>query len=85
MVAVGNYLPDLSPSFQNDNGDGLDDLKSIITRLDYLSWFGVSAIWGSSIYPSPMADYEYDISDCTGGHSLFSSRDNFNELVEQVI
>ncbi len=44
-------------SFQDTNGDGVGDLGGILSRLDYLSWLGVDAIWLSPIYPSPMVDF----------------------------
>ena len=53
-------------SFQDTNGDGIGDLRGVIERLDYLKWLGVRAIWISPIYPSPMADFGYDISDYEG-------------------
>ena len=40
-------------SFQDSNGDGVGDLKGITSRLDYLQWLGVTAIWISPIFPSP--------------------------------
>ena len=49
-------------SFQDTNGDGIGDLNGIRQRLDYLAWLGVDALWISPIYPSPMADFGYDIS-----------------------
>jgi len=52
-------------SFQDSNGDGVGDLPGILSRLDYLEWLGVDAVWLSPIYPSPMADFGYDISDYT--------------------
>jgi 1,4-alpha-glucan branching enzyme len=48
-------------SFQDSNGDGIGDLGGIEQRLDYLHWLGVDAIWISPIFPSPMADFGYDI------------------------
>lgn len=48
-------------SFQDTDGDGVGDLKGINERLDYLSLLGVDAIWISPIYPSPMADFGYDV------------------------
>jgi alpha-glucosidase len=69
-------------SYQDSNNDGVGDLKGIIQRLDYLQWLGITAIWISPIYPSPMADYGYDISDYTGIHSLFGSMDDFDELLQ---
>ena len=55
-------------SFQDSDGDGVGDLQGIIDRLDYLNdgtpkSLGVDAIWLSPIYPSPMFDFGYDISD----------------------
>ena len=50
-------------SFQDSNGDGIGDLKGIERRLDYLASLGVDAIWISPIYPSPMADFGYDVAD----------------------
>ena len=49
-------------SFMDSNGDGIGDLGGIRQKLDYLEWLGVDAIWISPIYPSPMADFGYDIS-----------------------
>ena len=53
-------------SFMDSDGDGVGDLEGIRSRLDYLGWLGVDAIWLSPIYPSPMADFGYDVSDCGG-------------------
>ena len=71
-------------SFQDSNGDGVGDLQGIISRLDYLKWLGVSAIWVSPIYPSPMADFGYDISDYCGIHPLFGTMDDFDQLLSEV-
>ena len=71
-------------SFQDSNGDGVGDLKGIIQRLDYLQWLGIKAIWVSPIYPSPMKDFGYDISDYTGIHPLFGTMEDFDELIEEV-
>jgi alpha-glucosidase len=49
-------------SFLDSNGDGIGDLPGIASKLDYLRWLGVDAIWLSPIFPSPMADFGYDIS-----------------------
>lgn len=53
-------------SFQDTNGDGIGDLAGITQRLDYLQWLGVGAIWISPFYPSPMADFGYDVADYCG-------------------
>ncbi|MBV8092602.1 MAG: DUF3459 domain-containing protein [Acetobacteraceae bacterium] len=68
-------------SFQDTDGDGVGDLEGIIRRLDYLVWLGVDALWLSPIYPSPMADFGYDISDFTGIDPLFGALDSFDHLI----
>lgn len=71
-------------SFQDSNGDGVGDLKGILKRLDHLQWLGIEAIWLSPIFPSPMADFGYDVSDYTGIHSLFGNLEDFEELLHAV-
>jgi alpha-glucosidase len=68
-------------SFQDSNGDGVGDLKGIRDRLGYLSWLGVDAIWISPIYPSPMADFGYDVADYCDIDPLFGSLADFDALV----
>jgi alpha-glucosidase len=48
-------------SFQDSNGDGKGDLPGLISRLPYLQWLGIDAVWLCPIYRSPMADFGYDI------------------------
>lgn len=50
-------------SFYDANGDGIGDLKGVISKLDYLKDLGIDIIWLSPIYCSPLADQGYDISD----------------------
>jgi 1,4-alpha-glucan branching enzyme len=50
-------------SFQDASGDGVGDLEGIRTRLPYLAWLGVDAVWLSPFYRSPMVDFGYDVSD----------------------
>ena len=64
------------------NGDGVGDLAGILSRLDYLEWLGVDAIWLSPIYPSPMADFGYDVADYTGIDPLFGTLADFDRLVQ---
>jgi len=71
-------------SFQDSDGDGVGDLPGIIERLDYLQWLGVDAIWLSPIYPSPMADFGYDISDFTAIDPLFGTLADFDELIAEA-
>jgi alpha-glucosidase len=68
-------------SFQDSDGDGVGDLRGIARRLDHLVTLGVDAIWLSPIYPSPMADFGYDIADYTGIDPLFGTMDDFDALV----
>src|SRR5882724_6102483 len=71
-------------SFQDTNGDGIGDLKGIERRLDYLAGLGVDAIWISPIYPSPMADFGYDVADYCGIDSCFGALDDFDDLLAQA-
>jgi alpha-glucosidase len=69
-------------SFQDSNGDGVGDLRGIIPRLRYLAELGVDAIWLSPIFPSPMADFGYDICNYTDIDPLFGTLSDFEELLE---
>ena len=71
-------------SFQDDNGDGVGDLRGIIRRLDYFEWLGINAVWLSPIYPSPMADFGYDISDYRAIDPVFGTLDDFDELLAEA-
>ena len=69
-------------SFQDGNGDGVGDLAGIIGRLDYLSeTLGVDAVWLSPFYPSPMADFGYDVADYCGVDPLFGDLGDFDRLL----
>jgi alpha-glucosidase len=71
-------------SFMDSNGDGVGDLPGIISKLDYLHWLGVDALWISPIFPSPMADFGYDVSDYTDIHPLFGTLADFDRLVAEA-
>ena len=71
-------------SFQDSNGDGVGELKGIIERLDYLVHLGVDAIWISPFYPSPMADFGYDVADYCGIDPLFGTMEDFDRLLAEV-
>jgi alpha-glucosidase len=71
-------------SFQDSNGDGIGDLEGIRRRLDYLCWLGVDAIWISPIYPSPMADFGYDIRDYCGIDPIFGTMEDFDRLLAEA-
>lgn len=68
-------------SFQDSNGDGVGDLKGIIARLPYLKELGVDAVWLSPVFPSPMADFGYDISDYTGIDPIFGTMADCDALI----
>src|SRR3954447_22721145 len=70
-------------SFMDSNGDGVGDLPGIVGKLDYLAALGVDAIWLSPIYPSPMADFGYDVADYTGIHPLFGTLADFDMLLAE--
>jgi alpha-glucosidase len=71
-------------SFMDSNGDGVGDLPGIASKLDYLQWLGVNAIWISPIFPSPMADFGYDVSDYCDIHPLFGTLADFDQLLEET-
>jgi alpha-glucosidase len=71
-------------SFQDGNGDGTGDLPGILSRMDYLSWLGIDAIWISPFYPSPMADFGYDVSDYCDVDPLFGTLKDFDALLTEA-
>jgi alpha-glucosidase len=71
-------------SLQDSDGDGIGDLNGILQRLDYLAWLGVDAVWLSPIFPSPMADFGYDISDYTDIDATFGTLADFDRLLDAV-
>ena len=71
-------------SFQDSNGDGVGDLRGIESRLDYLVELGVDAFWLSPIYPSPLADFGYDVSDHTAVDPVFGTLEDFDRLLERA-
>lgn len=68
-------------SFQDSDGDGVGDLRGLIGRLEYLAWLGVDAIWVAPFFPSPMADFGYDVMDYTGVDPLFGTLDDADRLI----
>ncbi len=68
-------------SFADSDGNGIGDLEGIRRHLDHLTWLGVDAIWISPFFPSPMADFGYDVSDYCGVDPIFGSLDDFDRLL----
>ena len=72
------------PNFQDSDGDGVGDLRGIISRLDHLVESGVDGFWLNCIYPSPQQDSGYDITNYTDIDPLFGSMLDFEILVENA-
>jgi alpha-glucosidase len=72
-------------SFKDTTGNGVGDLRGILESLDYLAGtLGVDALWLSPFYPSPMADFGYDVADYTNVDPLFGDLAAFDELLAQA-
>ena len=71
-------------SFADSDGDGIGDLRGLISRLDYLAWLGVDCVWIPPFYPSPIRDGGYDISDYTAIDPRYGTMEDFRELVHQA-
>lgn len=71
-------------SFLDTNGDGIGDLKGIISKLDYLKELGIDIIWLSPVYESPFVDQGYDISDYYKIAEQFGTMDDFDILVAEM-
>lgn len=71
-------------SFQDSDGDGIGDIQGIISRLDYLKWLGIGAIWICPLYDSPNEDMGYDIRDYRKIQAEFGTMDDFKDLVYEM-
>ncbi|MBN1874362.1 MAG: DUF3459 domain-containing protein [Anaerolineae bacterium] len=71
-------------SFKDTTGNGIGDLQGIIEKLDYLQNLGVDAIWLSPFYPSPMADFGYDVADYCDVDPMFGDLATFDRLVAET-
>ena len=71
-------------SFMDSKGDGVGDLQGILDRLEYLVKLGVDAVWISPIFPSPMADFGYDVADYTGIDPIFGDMETFDRLLSEA-
>ena len=71
-------------SFNDSNGDGIGDIPGIIEKLDYLKELGVNAVWLSPFYPSPMADFGYDVADYCDVDPIFGTLADMDALLAQA-
>src|SRR5688572_17019418 len=71
-------------SFADGNGDGIGDLLGVRSRLRYLADLGVDAVWLTPFYPSPMADFGYDVADYRGVDPVFGSLADARALIEDA-
>ena len=71
-------------SFQDSNGDGIGDLNGITARLDYLKDLGVDAIWITPFFPSPNADFGYDVSDYTNVAPEYGTLQDWDKLAAEA-
>ncbi len=71
-------------SFLDSDADGVGDLAGIGQRLDYIAWLGIDAVWLSPIFPSPMADFGYDVADYCDVEPLFGDLASFDSLLAEV-
>ena len=68
-------------SYSDGNGDGTGDFKGLAARLPYLRWLGVNTLWLTPIYPSPLRDGGYDITDFTGIHPDLGDLSSFHRFL----
>lgn len=71
-------------SFKDSNGDGVGDLKGIISKLDYIKSLGVDAVWLNPIFSSPNNDNGYDISDYRGIMKEFGTMADFDTMLLEM-
>lgn len=71
-------------SFNDSNGDGVGDVNGIIQKLDYLEDLRVKGVWICPIYPSPMVDFGYDITDYKNIDPMFGTMEDFDRLVSEI-
>ncbi|HUR51553.1 MAG TPA: maltose alpha-D-glucosyltransferase [Mycobacteriales bacterium] len=69
-------------SFQDSDGDGIGDLTGLLARLDYLQWLGVDCLWLLPLFPSPLRDGGYDVSDFRGVHEHLGTLEDLTAVVD---
>lgn len=71
-------------SFKDSDGDGIGDIKGIISKVNHFKDAGVDAIWLSPIYKSPQVDQGYDVSDFKAIDEQYGTMEDFKELLEKA-
>ena len=71
-------------SFCDGNGDGIGDLQGVLDKMDYLEALGINCIWFSPLYPSPNADFGYDISDYKSINPEYGDLDLFKKVLDEA-
>ena len=71
-------------AYADSNGDGIGDLAGLTSKLDYIRWLGVDAIWMLPIFPSPLRDDGYDVADYYHIHPDYGTLEDFEMLVEEA-
>jgi maltose alpha-D-glucosyltransferase/alpha-amylase len=71
-------------AYKDSSGNGIGDIQGLIQKLDYLKDLGVNCLWLLPIYPSPLVDDGYDISDYYGIHKDYGDEEDFKQLIEKA-
>ena len=71
-------------SYQDSDGDGVGDLRGLCSRLEYLEWLGVDALWLSPTFPSPNDDWGYDVADYRGVHPELGTLEDMDALLAEA-
>ena len=71
-------------AFADSNGDGIGDLAGLTSKLDYLQWLGIDTVWLLPIFPSPLRDDGYDVSDFFGVHPDYGTLEDVCTLVQEA-
>ena len=72
-------------SFADSDGDGVGDLRGIIEHLDHLAWLGIEGLWLNPTFPSPNADWGFDVSDYCGVHPELGTLEDLDELADLLV